>query len=55
MIDRNCGHLARGRARDVIRLLDELSVGQRPRWTLLDAAWTPTYATAASPDNSNRG
>jgi hypothetical protein len=36
MIDRHYGHLARGREH-AIRLLDELSAGQRPRgrwWTL---------------------
>src|SRR6266498_5742418 len=37
-----------------IRLLDELSAGQRPRWTLVDAAWTPRPAAAASTDNGSR-
>jgi hypothetical protein len=36
MIDRHYGHLVRGREH-AIRLLDELSAGQRPRWTLVDA------------------
>jgi hypothetical protein len=30
---------------------DELSAGQRPRWTLVDAAWTPDAAAAATLDN----
>jgi hypothetical protein len=50
MIDRHYGHLARGREH-AIRLLDELSAGQRPRWTLVDAAWTPNAAAAATVDN----
>jgi integrase len=50
MIDRHYGHLARDGREHAIRLLDELSAGQRPRWTLVDAAWTPTLASAASPD-----
>jgi integrase len=41
MIDRHYGHLARGGREHAIRLLDELSAGERPRWTLVDAAWTP--------------
>jgi hypothetical protein len=41
MIDRHYGHLARDGSEHAIRLLDELSAGQRPRWTLVDAAWTP--------------
>ncbi len=32
-------------------LLDELSAGQRPRWTLVDAAWTPKPGAAATTDN----
>jgi hypothetical protein len=36
-----------------IRLLDELSAGERPRWTLVDAAWTPSSAAAVSEDNGN--
>ena len=44
MIDRHYGHLARDGRVHAIRLLDELSAGQRPRWTLVDAAWTPTLA-----------
>ena len=38
MIDRHYGHLARDGREHAIRLLDELSAGQRPRWTLVDAA-----------------
>jgi integrase len=37
MIDRHYGHLARDGREHAIRLLDELSAGQRPRWTLVDA------------------
>jgi hypothetical protein len=47
MIDRHYGHLARGGREHAIRLLDEMSVGQRPRWTLVDAAWTPALTNAA--------
>jgi hypothetical protein len=36
-------------------MLDELSAGRRPRWTLVDAAWTPTPEAAASRDNENIG
>src|SRR5215218_1105021 len=55
MIDRHYGHLARDGREHAIRLLDELSAGQRPRWTLVDAAWTPTLADAASRDNESIG
>jgi hypothetical protein len=34
MIDRHYGHLARDGREHAIRLLDELSAGKRPRWTL---------------------
>jgi integrase len=53
MIDRHYGHLARDGREHAIRLLDELSAGQRPRWTPVDAAWTPKPAVAASTDNGN--
>jgi hypothetical protein len=53
MIDRHYGHLARDGREHAIRLLDELSAGQRPRWTLVDAAWTSKIAAAASVDNGN--
>ncbi len=53
MIDRHYGHLARDGREHAIRLLDELSAGQRPRWTLVDAAWTPKPATNASRDNGS--
>jgi hypothetical protein len=53
MIDRHYGHLASDGRAHAIRLLDELSAGQRPRWTLVDAAWTPTNACTASGDNEN--
>jgi integrase len=55
MIDRHYGHLARDGREHAIRLLDELSAGQRPRWTLVDAAWTPKEAPADSSDNGNTG
>jgi hypothetical protein len=55
MIDRHYGHLARDGRDHAIRLLDELSAGQRPRWTLVDAAWTPKEAPADSSDNGNTG
>jgi integrase len=55
MIDRHYGHLARDGREHAIRLLDELSAGQRPRWTLVDAAWTPKPAAAASRDNGSSG
>jgi hypothetical protein len=55
MIDRHYGHLARDGREHAIRLLDELSAGQRPRWTLVDAAWTPTLADAASRHNESSG
>jgi integrase len=53
MIDRHYGQLARDGREHAIRLLDELSAGERPRWTLVDAAWTPKPATAASQDNGS--
>jgi integrase len=55
MIDRHYGHLARDGREHAIRLLDELSAGQRPRWTLVDAAWTPDIAAAAGADNGSIG
>jgi integrase len=51
MIDRHYGHLARDGREHAIRLLDELSAGQRPRWTRVDAAWTSKTAGDASRDN----
>jgi hypothetical protein len=51
MIDRHYGHLARDGREHAIRLLDELSAEQRPRWTLVDAAWTPKPAADVSQDN----
>ena len=53
MIDRHYGHLARDGREHAIRLLDELSAEQRPRRTLVDAAWTPTPETVASRDNGS--
>ena len=55
MIDRHYGHLARDGRETCIRLLDELSAGQRPRWTLVDAAWTPKPASEASRHNESSG
>jgi hypothetical protein len=51
MIDRRYGHLARDGREHAIRLLDEPSAVQRPRWTLVDAAWTPDAAAATTVDN----
>jgi hypothetical protein len=53
MIDRHYGHLARDGREHAIGLLDALSAGERPRWTLVDAAWTPEPAFAASTDNES--
>ncbi len=55
MIDRHYGHLARDGREHAIRLLDELSAGQRPRWTLVDAAWTPKPAPDANRGNGSTG
>jgi hypothetical protein len=52
-IDRHYGHLARDGREHAIRLLDELSAGERPRWTLVDASWTPNSAAGVSNDNGN--
>jgi hypothetical protein len=40
MIDRHYGHLARDGREHAIRLLDQLSVGRRPTWTLVSVAST---------------
>jgi hypothetical protein len=37
-----------GASLTMIDLLDELSAGERPRWTLVDATWTPEPPAAAS-------
>jgi integrase len=52
MIDRHYGHLARDGREHAIRLLAELSADQRPRWTLVDVAWTAKPAVATSRDNT---
>jgi NAD(P)-dependent dehydrogenase (short-subunit alcohol dehydrogenase family) len=44
---------ARLLARRGADVLDELSAAQRPRWTLVDAAWTPNPAATATVDNGN--
>lgn len=53
MIDSHYSHFARDGREHAIRLLDELSAGQRPRWTLVDAAWTSNERDAVSSDNRN--
>src|ERR671918_26574 len=53
MIDRHYGHLARDGREHAIHLLDALSAGQRPRWTLVDAAWTSNEQDAVNTDNRN--
>jgi integrase len=55
MIDRHYGHLARDGREHAIRLLDELSAGQRPRWTLVDVAWTPKPTTSVHGNNGSSG
>jgi hypothetical protein len=55
MIDRHYGHLARDGREHAIRLLDELNADQRPRWTLVDVAWTPTSGADATVDNGSAG
>jgi hypothetical protein len=55
MIDRHYGHLARDGREHGIRPLDELSAGQWPRWTLVDAAWTLQPAAAAIQGNGTAG
>ncbi len=47
--------LARDGREHAIRLLDALSGGQRPRWTLGDAGWTPNPGAAASKENGTAG
>jgi hypothetical protein len=51
--DRHYGHLARDGREHAIRLPDQLSAGKRPRWTLVDVAWTPEPASDASRDNES--
>jgi hypothetical protein len=55
MIDRHYGHLARDGREHATRLLDELSAEKRPRWTLVDAAWTPKPMDGSSRDNETVG
>jgi hypothetical protein len=55
MIDRHYGHLASDGREHAIRLLDELSASERPRWTRVDAAWTPTLTDGACQDNGSIG
>jgi len=49
------GHLARDGREHAIQLLDEPSAYQRPRWTLVDAAWTSKLVASASVDNESLG
>ncbi len=53
MIDRHYGHLARDGREHAIRLLDELSAGQRPPWTVVDARWTPKTPASVGPENES--
>jgi len=53
MIDRHYGHLARYGREHAIRLLDELSARQRPRWTLVDAGWTSKDPVGVSTENES--
>ena len=53
MIDRHYGHLARDGREHAIQLLDALSSGQRPPWTLVDARWTPEQENGVKPDNDS--
>jgi Isochorismatase family len=46
MIDRHYGHLARDGREHAIRLLEELSAGQRPRWTPVDADMRVVFTTS---------
>jgi hypothetical protein len=54
MIDRHGGHLARDGREHAIRLLDELSAGQRPRWMLVDTSWTPKPVVERQPRQRTR-
>ena len=49
------GHLARDGREHAIRLLDELSASEHPRWTLVDATLTRKTAAAASVGNESNG
>jgi integrase len=53
MTDRHHGHLARDGRDHAIRLLDDLNAEQRPRWTLVDAAWTPNGPVGVNAENEN--
>jgi hypothetical protein len=53
MSDAANGHLARDGRAQAIHLLDQPSAEQRPRWTLVDAAWTPKPALGAIAENRN--
>ena len=52
MIDRHYGHLARDGREYAIRLLDSHTP---PRWTLVDARWTPKRSRLATADNRKTG
>src|SRR5262245_48728674 len=53
MIDRHYGHLARDGREHAIRLLDALSAGERPPWTLMDARWTLLQQNDVTSDNNS--
>jgi hypothetical protein len=53
MIDRPLRPSRSRRTEHPIGPLDDLSARQRPRWTLVDAAWTPTNPLTACADNEN--
>ena len=53
MIDRHYGHLARDGREHAIRLLDALSAGERPPWTLVDARWTLQQQNDVTSDNNS--
>jgi integrase len=55
MIDRHYSHLARDGREHAIKLLDALNAPEFEPWTLVDAAWTPKPAAAATRDNGNDG
>jgi hypothetical protein len=51
MIDRHYGHLARDGRKHATACSTSSAPDKRPRWTLVDPAWTPKPAPAASQDN----
>src|SRR5262249_5549311 len=55
MIDRHHGHPPRHGSEHAIRLPDQPTAGQRPRWTLVDVPWTPKPAATANRENGSSG